>query len=217
VPTDVSTAAVTAANIFHHPDAHPIALDWMMLRRAGHEWLRWEGDTLRAVVEDDFAQSLSDANLAKLQACKTAHLVDTYWQRWEVFLWCTAAWNGDPLDFEVMQVPSVAQLLVSVDCAERIREERGWSPELVAYVQAVYAHDGIALALPPANFAPLDPAAFGLASAQAERLAAAWAAGARADRDPKVAEQLRRLGVVHAFLEESRARLRAQLRLVGHA
>jgi len=110
VVAEAPPAAVTAKNIWHHPDAHPIALDMFMLRQYGPEWLRWEPETLQHVVPEDFKTSaLSDMNLAKLQACKTLYLVDSFWERWEVFVVCLMPFNGVFPDFQVMQVPTVAQ------------------------------------------------------------------------------------------------------------
>src|SRR5580658_669600 len=97
---------VTAGNIWRHPDAHPIVLDLLLIRRYGPEWLLLEPETLQSIIPEDFGtQTLSDLNLSKLQACKTAHVVESFWQRWEVFTWCAMSFNGEFPDFEIMQVP----------------------------------------------------------------------------------------------------------------
>jgi hypothetical protein len=208
---------VTAANIFRHPDAHPIALDMLLLKQYGPEWMLWEGETLQETVPRDFhAQALSDLNLAKLQACKTLHLVDTYWERWEVFGWCTAAFNSEFPDFDVMQVPSVAQVLESLDIANRIRDDVGFSDEVKGYVGAVFRHDDIFVILPPADFAHVEAPDMDLDVALVK---ARWpevrASGQVPTAETAVDEQLRRLLVAHGYLEESREHLRQQLRILA--
>lgn len=214
-----ASSSVTLANIFRHPDAHPIVLDMLLIKRYGPDWLSWEGETLQTLVPVDFhTQALSDLNLSKLQACRTLHAVDTYWQRWEVFGWCTMAFNEEFPDFELMQVPTVAQCLVSLDTASRIRGDMEFSLEVRHYLAAVYRHDGIFRVLPPSEFVTLDvigiPVDF-------EALERHWpevrSTGQVPDIDEVTAEQLHRLLVVNTYLEQSRARLQQQLPLVTHA
>jgi hypothetical protein len=166
------------------------------------------------LIPDDFkTQALSELNLAKLQACKVLHLVDSFWQRWEVFVACTMPFNDVFPDFEMMQVPTVAQCLVSADIAARIRDDVAWSEEMKTYFVEVYDFDGVLLPLPPLDFVKL-PKVDGL---KEDDLAFRWAEVRGSGRPPTgqtiIDEQLRRLHVVWGFLEESRTRLRQQLSL----
>lgn len=185
---------VTSKNILKHPDAHPIVLDLLFLQKYGPEWLGWEGETLQHLAPQDFGHPLSDLNLSKAQACKTLHMVDTYWQRWEVFLWCTMPFNSFFPDFNVMQVPTVAQCLVSIDVANRIRNDVDWSSEVLGFLEAVYQHDGIYKVIAPTP--ALDILHIGGAD--------------------NAAEQQHRRQIAEKYLEDSRARLSAQLKAVGH-
>ena len=209
---------VTSSNMLRHPDAHPIALDLLFLRQYGPEWMLWEGETLQHLAPDDFhGQALSDLNLAKLQACRTLHLVDTYWQRWEVFGWCTMALNSEFPDFDLLQVPTVAQVLVSIDAAARIREDVPFTQEVKGYITAVYQHDDIFLGLPPADFVSFEPhdLPFDL-----EEVKARWPEVRTSRHAPAgetlVDEELRRLLVALDYLEASRSRLEKQLGLIAH-
>jgi hypothetical protein len=207
---------VTAKNLWRHPDAHPIALDLLLLKRYGHTWLEWEPETLQVLIPEDFhTPSISDLNLAKLQACKTLHLVDTFWQQWEIFIACLMPFNNEFPDFSVMQVPTVAQVLVACDVAGRIRDDVAWSNEMKEYIKVVYAHDGIFLQLPPADFVAL--------SAPEEinqgELLRRWNEVRSTNKAPigddAMDEQLRRLLTANTFLEESRERLQRQLSFHG--
>jgi len=209
-----SIGGVTRSNIWHHPDAHPIALDLALLNKYGADWLDWEPETLQHVIPQDFGTpSLSDLNIAKIQACATLHLVDTFWQRWEVFLWCTMAFNSEFPDFRAMQVPAVGQVLISCDIANRIRDEVEWTDEVKEYVAAVFHHDDIFLALPPADFAHLTVPAVINAGELAKRWTDVRFAGKAPTGDTILDEQLRRLLSVNDYLEESRTRLQKQLAL----
>jgi hypothetical protein len=208
---------VTLDNIWRHPDAHPLVLDMLLLQKYGPEWLTWEPETLQVGIPDSFkTASVSDLNLSKVQALKVLHLVDSYWERWEVFLPCTMAFNNEFPDFDVMQVPTVAQVLVSCDIAGRIRDDTAWSSEMKAYIAVVYEHDGIFLPLPPADFVTVP--AEGI---DTEELRKRWPAVRAAGTPPTgpslVDEQLRRLTIANGYLEESRARLNLQLPLLANA
>jgi hypothetical protein len=148
---------VTKKNLFVHPDTHPVVLGLALLKKYGADWLGWESETIELRVPKDFqVKEISHLNLSKIQSVKTLHLVDSYWQRWEVFLWCTMPFNGLFPDFEVMQVPTVAQCLISVDTANRIRTDVAWSDEIKAFLSAVFQHDGIFCTVPPLDFVSID-------------------------------------------------------------
>ena len=185
-----------------------------MLRRYGPDWLGWEAETLRARIPEDFkTQTVSELNISKLQACRALHLVDSFWQRWEVFIACLMPLNGEFPNFRVMPVPTVAQCLVAVDAANRIREDVAWSDEMKAYLAAVYQHDDIFLPLPPTDFVQLEVPD----SIDAKKLAEQWAVVRASNKAPSgdtvMDEQLRRLLGANTFLEESRTRLRQQMEL----
>lgn len=203
----------TAINLFQHPDAHPYVLDLALLRKYGPEWLEWERETLELQVPQDFpTPHISDLNMTKLQGIKTLHLVDTFWQDWEVFVPVTMAMNGMFPDFKVMQVPTVAECAVALDIAERVRGELKWSDEMLAYLEVVHRHDGIACAIPPLSFVEVDSEDYPV---DCEEVKQRWPEVRKSRKAPTedsaVAEQLRRLLIVQEALDESRQHLAAQL------
>lgn len=210
------TSSVTAQNLFRHPDVHPLVLDLFLLRRYGHTWLEWEPESLEVILPVDLHSSVSDVNFAKINACKALHLVDTFWQRWEVFVWCTMALNGVPPDFHVMQVPTFAQCLVSVDIANRIREDVPFSDEVTHFMRAALQHDGLLLPQSPIKVPPIEVEGVDLKKL-GDRWEEARAQGKAPAADTLEDEQLRRMLIINEFLEESRTRLRHQLELVPHA
>lgn len=210
--------AVTKSNFWHHPDSHPVALDLALLHHYGPQFLEWEAETLRRVIPEDFhSSSLSELNLTKIQAIKTLHLVDTYWEDWEVFLWCTIALNGVFPDFSVLQAPTAAQCLVSVDIANFIRDDMPWFEEVKAFIDVCFRHDGLLMRVDPISFIDMkrDPTLANFKSVEDR-----WPKVLKTHNAPKGEtpedEQLRRMLAAHEYLEESRARLHHQLGLVTH-
>lgn len=150
-------STVTARNIFHHPDAHPLVLDLLLLRRYGAEFLTWETETLEHVIPRDFGvSSLSRVNLEKVQAMRTLHLVDTPWTSWEVFGWCAQGLIGIPADFLVIQTPTASMAAVAVDIFARVRTDAAWSEEVLGYLSVVCAHDGVFVPPAPLGFVHVD-------------------------------------------------------------
>jgi hypothetical protein len=206
----------TLDNLFEHPDAHPYVLDLALLKKYGPEWLEWEPDTLFMQVPEDFnSASISDLNMSKLQAVKTLHLVDGFWQEWEIFTPVTMALNGLFPDFRVAQVPTVAQCAVAVDIARRIRTEPAWSDEMRAYLEVVHKHDGISCSIEPLEFVEVDMEDYPVDCADVVRQ---WPLVRRTRKAPTgdttTDEQLRRLLVVQQSIDEDRATLAAQLPLL---
>lgn len=211
-------SGVTAVNIFRHRDAHPYVLDFLLIRKYGPEWMSWEPETLGAHINQDFRGGISDLNFSKVQSMKTLHMVDTFWQQWEVFVWCLMPFNGVLPDFQMMQVPTVAQCLVGIDIANRVREDVPWSDEVKAYLEVVFRHDGLFCPQSPADFVHVDTEGLPI---DCEEIHKRWpdvrVSGHAPGGENITDEQLRRLLIANTFLEESRAQLRRQEPLIHHA
>lgn len=216
---DEKSLSLTYINLFQHPDAHPIVLDLALLRQYGPEWFEWEPETLEIQIPQDFkTSSVSDLNMNKIQAVKTLHYVDTYWRQWEIFNWCTQPFNSMYPDFEVLQVPTVAQCLVSVDIANRIRADVKWSEEVKGFIESVYKMDGMFCPIPPVDFVHVESEGL---LVDCEEVQTRWPAVKRTGRAPTketiTDEQLRRTLNANQYLEESRNLLITQLPLVLNA
>jgi hypothetical protein len=210
---------VTARNIFQHPETHPVMLDLLLLRKYGPEWMTWEPETVEWRIPQDFGgQNISDINMHKVQAVKTLHFNDRFWEAWEVFTWCCMALNGIPPDFEVMQVPTVAQCMIAVDIANRIRQDVEFDEEINDFVEQVQMHDGIFCPIEPLQWVTMDDVEdYPVDCAEVmKRWPDVRKSGRAPTGDTVTDEQLRRMLDVRESLEESRAELRAQLPLTTH-
>lgn len=208
----------TLINIFENPEAHPYVLDLALLKKYGPEWFEWERETLEFRIPQDFKTArISDLNYEKLQAVKTLHYVDGFWQSWQVFVVCTMALNSLFPDFEVMQVPTAVQCAVAVDNANRIRSDVQWTDEMKKYVGAICKFDGIFCPIEPIDFAEVDAEGYPVDCEEIRKL---WPgvrrAGKAPDEESVTAEQLRRMLLIHEAVQEDHERLRNQLPLLLH-
>lgn len=210
---------VSIANAFRNPDTHPLVLDLLLLRKwQSPEWMEWELETLVLRIQQDFdTPTVSDVNLEKLQACKTLHLVDDFWLRWEVFVPCTAALNGEFADFDVMQVPSVAECMVAVDIANRIRDDVVFSAEVSRYLSVLHRHESLLCPQTPLDFVQVDAVGLPL---DVNAVMAKWPTVKAQKKAPSGQstedEQLRRMLVARTWLEAMRERLSAQLGILQY-
>lgn len=211
-------AKVTPMALFRHPATHPIVLDVLLLNKYGPEWLEWEAETLEIRVPQDFnTPTISDINLSKLNAAKTLHLVDSFWQRWEVFVWCTMPFNSIFPDFEVMQVPSVIQCMFAVEVANKIRTDVPWSDEMKAYLEGVCLNDGIICPQEPLDFVSVDSEDYPIECSEVtERWPDVRASGKEPSGDSPEDEQLRRLLGFHEYLVYQRSQLEEQMKILAH-
>ena len=207
---------VNKRNLFTHPDVHPVVLDLMMIKTYGSDWLGWEPETLEVFIPQDFKiKEISGLAMSKLMALKTLHLVDTYWKQWEVFNWCTMPFNNLYPDFDVLQVPTTAQCLISVDVADRIRKDVEWSNEVKRFIATVYRHDGIFCTIAPTHFVTIDTADFVIDCEELHKLWPQVRESGRAPSDETImGEQLRLLLSVYRYLKATQDSLRDQLKWV---
>lgn len=142
---------VTQRNLFSHPDTHPVVLDMALLKVFQLDWFPWLADTLFHEIEREFKTPIAEVNRLKLMAAKTLHVVDSYWDHWEVFEKVTAGLNGIVPQLDIMQPPDLASLYSGIDIANGIRQEH-FGDEVKRYCAAVILNEGVTYAAPPLDF-----------------------------------------------------------------
>jgi hypothetical protein len=210
--------AVTPDNLFKNLDTHPILLDLVLLRKYGDTWLGLEMESLVELIKADFrTQTVSDVNLEKIQACRALHLVDDFWLRWEVFLPCCAAFNGYLADFDHAQSPDVAECMVAVDIANRLRDDVTWSSEVAGYLACVHRYNSELCPQAPLDFVQVDTTGLSVDCAEVARRWTGVRAEGKAPTGNSVEdEQLRRMLGSLLYLESARSKLRSQLPVLKH-
>lgn len=214
----VKSANVTLDNLFRNPDSHPLLLDLALLAKYGSDWLGWELETVLLRVQQDFrTPTVAEINVEKFQACKALHLVDTFWERWEVFLHCCSAFNGIFADFHSMQIPEVAECLLAVDIANRIRDDMQWSDEVKTYLKAVHIYRGEVFPLSPLDFVKVDVSELPV---DATAVLSKWPLVKASGQSPRGFSsedvQLRKMLASWQYLELHRSRLETQLQVLRY-
>lgn len=146
-------APITRRNLFVHHDAHPVVFDLALLSKYGTDWFEWEAVTLWKEIKEDFrVPSISDHTCAKIQAVKTLHINEWFWEKWEVFCWITQALNNNLPDFHVIQKPSIAQIMNAVDIATMVRSGEEFIQEIQDWIGAAMVDEGVVYAPKPIAF-----------------------------------------------------------------
>ena len=146
-------APVTHKNLFVHHDTHPVVFDLALLAKYDTAWFEWDPDTLWKEIKEDFhVSSISDHARAKIQAIKTLHINEWFWDKWEVFCWITQALNNNIPDFQVIQKPTVPQLLNAVDIATMVRSGEEFIQEVQSWVAASVVEEGVFYVPDPIKF-----------------------------------------------------------------
>lgn len=145
---------VTKNNLFSHPEAHPFVLDMALLKAFQLDWFKWEPDTLFEEIQKTFNTSIADVNRMKILATVTLHVVDSFWEQWDVFENTILALNGVIPRIGFMQPPDIPLLMTGVDIANSIRKEE-FSDEVSRYSAACFLHEHVSYTPEPLEFAQM--------------------------------------------------------------
>lgn len=152
-PTDRPVAKFSRKNMFIHHDAHPLMLDIVLINQFGAEWLEWEAETLWAEIQRVFKQpSIPVHNRNKIQAVRTAHVVESPWIDWETFVVVSQSLNNNIPNFQLLHKPSPSQIMNSVSILNRIAK-RTFSDEIQKFIAACFLDEGIYFLPEPVRFA----------------------------------------------------------------
>ena len=140
-------------NAFIHHDAHPLLLDLLLLNNFSVEWLAWEPETLWSEIQRVFKQPpLPAHNRNKIQAVRTAHVVESPWEDWETFTVVSQSLNNNLPNFQVLHKPTPAQVMNTVKVLGRIRKLT-FSDEVQKFIAACFLDESIYYLPKPMSFA----------------------------------------------------------------
>jgi len=146
---------VTLRNLFTHPDAHPIVLDFALQKMFQYEWQRWEAETVWDEVKEVFSSQVSELNKQKIRALQALHTSLMPWQRWQVFEKVGVALNSMLPSPKILQILSLEELYAAVDIMHGIRQEP-YSDEVKLYMAATVLEEDVFYVPPPLDFIQLE-------------------------------------------------------------
>lgn len=150
-PEPPAPKSLTSKSVFSHPEAHPAALDLVLLRHFNLEWLQWLPDTLFFEIEKTFSTSIAEVNKLKILAAQTLHVTDVFWENWEIFEKVIWSLNGQVPRVDVLQPPDLSILMAGVDMANDITRH-DFGEEVARYCAAVFLHENVFYAPEPLSF-----------------------------------------------------------------
>jgi hypothetical protein len=142
---------VTRNNLFSHPEAHPFVLDMALIKAFKLDWFAWDPDALFQEIRRVFKTSVADINRVKIMAVVTLHVIDSFWDRWEIFEKVVLALNGIHTRPHHMQPPDLPSLMAGVDIANSIRKE-DFDEEVARYTAACLLNEEVTYAPDPLDF-----------------------------------------------------------------
>ena len=151
-PPEMGTKPISKRSFLAHHDAHPFALDVMMLKAFGPTCYARDASTVWSELSRLYSTTISELNKNKIEAVRTLHLADTPWRRWEVFEKVIQTLNNNIPRFDTMQKCSIPQLCNGVKIMNMIRRER-FRGDVPEYVAAVFMDDGVSFCPSPLDFA----------------------------------------------------------------
>jgi hypothetical protein len=142
---------ISQKSLFSHPDTHPLVLDLALLKHFQVEWFQWLPETLFSEIEKTFGTNIAEVNKLKIMAVKTLHVIDAFWDHWEIFEKTVMALNGIPPRLDAMQPPDLPLLFSGVALASSIRVEE-FHGEVARYCAAVFLNESVHYAPEPLDF-----------------------------------------------------------------
>jgi len=139
---------------FTDKNSHPLLLDLLLIKEFGPQYLGWEPETLWIEITRKWRVTPSESNRSKIQAIRTVHLVDTPFERWEVFELVSSGLMGMAPRFDMVQRPTPHRAAATADIMLQTKEKQTFSKEVARYLAAVLLDHGMVYgpgALEPAN------------------------------------------------------------------
>lgn len=150
-----STKPVTLRNLFTHQDAHPVVLDFALLKVYQEEWFRWEPETLWEEIPKTFSTQISELCRQKIRALQAVHRSVMPWHKWQVFEKVAQAFNGNIPNFKVMQALSLEELYAAVDILDTLKKTE-FNDEVRLFMAGIVLHEDVFFVPPPLDFIQLE-------------------------------------------------------------
>lgn len=150
-----SSKPVTLRNLFTHPDAHPVSLDFALLKAFNQDWFRWQPETIWDEIQEEFKSQVSELTKQKIRALQACHVSPLPWTAWQVFEKVAHAFNGTLPNFTIVQMLDLEELYGAVDMMSFIHKEK-FSDEVKLYMAGTILHEDIFFVPPPLDFLQME-------------------------------------------------------------
>jgi len=123
-------------------DMHPILLFRYLKDKYDKGWLDWTPETLKSELP-----MMSNINRGKVHALAMINIHDIAWNEWDVFEKCGQAFNGNYVNFGIVQPLSPGQCAFTIRVMDRI-DDRKMGSETLSYIASILYDRGYVYAPP---------------------------------------------------------------------
>jgi hypothetical protein len=137
----LDTAQLSSNQFWTDPDTDPLAIDLTLVGNFGKDWIDWEPETLWEMIGRIGGQNLAQEVKDKVQALKTMHAGDYFWEDEGLFEKVCLALNGIQPNFEERQNLNIPQIAKAISVSSRIKTTP-FSDEVAAHIAAKAHQEG---------------------------------------------------------------------------
>ena len=141
--TKQSSVERSLKHAFTNKDTHPLALNLLLVKEFGPEYLGWEPETCWIEIAKTWGTTISDVNKTKIQAMRTCHTTDQPYERWEVFDMVCSGLLGTSPKFDLIQKPTPHRAAFALDVLSQVKEGAKITEEVYKYVAACMMDYGL--------------------------------------------------------------------------
>lgn len=132
-----------AARILADERSTPELVLRAMYKEMGHEWVNWEPETIWEEMVEEVGVEPPRVNKDKIMALKLCILTTVPWEDWHPFTTCILCFNDVPVDMEIGQECSPAQLAYGVKVLTSLQPEHEYNRDIQFFAASMLISFGI--------------------------------------------------------------------------
>ena len=194
---------VSAQTPYHHR-SDVISVYEQMNDKYGQDWWDWEPETVRETLDREYGVDLGDDGVNVIGALQVILNTNQAHEHWHVFEKVGHAFNGNHVDFSVIQPLEMDEIALSLSIMNTIRPKQEFMSEIFGYIASCAKMSGLVYL--PEEFFGSDPQqrldTLNNDLELKKRVASLWKNGSDGDAfDEQI--QSRRLSEIRDYLEGS--------------
>lgn len=197
---------VSAQTPFHHR-ADIVSIFSQMNDKYGEDWWDWEPETIRVTVDRDYGIEIDEDGENIIGALQMVLNSNQAHEHWHVFEKTGHAFNGNNVDFSILQPLELDEIAVTLDILNTLRPKQDFLSEIHGYI-AVSAKSSGVVFLPEGLFGSEPQKKLDEMNNDMDlkkRVASLWAKGEEgASLEEQI--QIRRLKEVQDYLDNGKER-----------
>lgn len=194
-----------AAQTPYHYKVDALSVYAQMNGKYGQDWWDWEPETVWETLNRDFGLELEEDGVNIIGALQTILNTNQAHEHWHVFEKVGHAFNGNHVDFSILQPLELDEIAVTLSVLNEVRPKQGYLSDIPAYIAASAKNSGVVY-LPESFFGKeaqryLDHMSNDLSLKK--RVRALWEEGGKPETDAEDI-QLRRLDEIREYLDSAK-------------